>query len=280
MAVGELFDAYGWRARLQPALLLLLPLLAAVALLVPDLYKTGTGMIGLATACGVTALLGHLARASGRRAQEGLYRAWGGPPTTLWLRRGSRLLDDETRARYLAFLEGHVAGWRTPTGEDEKADQAAADRRYSTAVKWLLEYTRDKARFPLVFKENVSYGFRRNLYGMKVLGIVVASISALVSGAALYHHFGAAGDLDASGSAAMVVSMAALASWLFIVNPAWVRDAADAYARALLSACEGVGAMIPRHQVQPAADAGRKRAPRLRRKRDVERGQVAGSRRT
>ena len=100
MDLGDLFDTYSLRARLQPALLPLFPLFVTIAVWVPGLYHTGAGLAGLATACGVTVLLAHVARERGRRAEIRLFNEWGGKPTTIWLRHSDGNLDDHTTRRY------------------------------------------------------------------------------------------------------------------------------------------------------------------------------------
>jgi hypothetical protein len=42
---------------------------------------------------------------------------------------------------------------------------------YDSCGDLLREKTRDKDKFSLIFQENMNYGFRRNLWGMKTLGI-------------------------------------------------------------------------------------------------------------
>ena len=123
--------------------------------------------------------------------------------------------------------------------EEERADPDDADARYETAVRWLLEYTRDRKGFPLVFKENGSYGFRRNLYGLMPIGLTVALVCAVANLIAVYQSTaGGNGAFSAAGATALIVTVVAVVVWLFVVKPAWVRDAGDAYAKALLAACE------------------------------------------
>lgn len=240
MDLGGVFDAYGRQARLQPALLTLFPLFVTVAVWFPALYETGAGLLGLAVACGVTVLFAHVARMRGRSAERRLFSEWGGKPTTIWLRHRDTNLDAHTTRRYHNFLSGHVLDWHAPTEEDERSDSDAADARYESAVRWLLEFTRDRKRFPLVFKENVSYGFRRNLYGLKPIGLAVAVFCIAVNAGLLYWEYvEKAGEISPVGIVVAVVSALALVAWLVVVTPGWVRDAADAYTKTLLSSCDG-----------------------------------------
>lgn len=237
MDLGEHFDTYSLRARLQPALLTLFPLFVTAAVWLPVLYQTAAGLLGLASACGVTVLLAHVTRERGRRAERRLFEEWGGNPTTIWLRHRDDNLDNHTTRRYHAYLASNAPGWQPPTPEEERSDPAAVDRRYDTAVKWLLENSRDR---PLVLKENVAYGFRRNLYGLRPLGLSLALLCAGANGAAIYYSLeDDLEHLNLAGAASLAISIVAVLTWLFVVNKAWVRDAAHAYARALTASCEG-----------------------------------------
>ena len=83
---------------------------------------------------------------------------------------GDRNIDRLTKVRYHAFLSDRIDGWSAPSQVDEAQDPVTAELVYDSAVRWLREMTRDRKRYGLVFKENVSYGFRRNLYGLILLG--------------------------------------------------------------------------------------------------------------
>ena len=57
---------------------------------------------------------------------------------------------------------------------------------YDSAARWLRKATRDRRQFNLVFTENVSYGFRRNLFGVRWIGGLVALLCAVADGGGLY----------------------------------------------------------------------------------------------
>lgn len=240
MELGELFDAYSLRARLQPALLTVFPAFVTVAAWLPALYQTAVGLIGLATACGVTVFLAHVARERGRVTEKRLFAAWGGKPTTIWLRHRDSNLDPHTKDRYHEFLSSGLRDWRAPTHDEERLDPIAADSRYDTAVRWLLEYTRDKSRFPLVFKENVSYGFRRNLRGLRSIGWTFAVTCIIANALPLWCEYILGKPSNLGGAASLTVSVIVTLAWMFFVNDRAVKDAADAYARAFLSSCDSL----------------------------------------
>lgn len=240
MKLPDIVDSYSRRARLRPALLALFPALVTIAALFPKVYaNAGAVVASLAATCGVLALLAHGARYLGRKKEIELYAQWGGIPTTAWLRHRDDNLDPATKKRYHAFLSKHVPNLKLPTAKQEAADPDAADAAYRSATKWLLEHTRDKKKFSLLFEENVSYGFQRNTLGLKPIGLAVSIGSLGLTALVIRQRYGDALDqVDGGAWLSLVVSAAAAIGWVTIVSPNWVRDAANAYARALLAACE------------------------------------------
>lgn len=200
-----------------------------------------TALVGLVVACGSVAYLAHLSRALGRKVEPCLYAKWGGKPTTLWLSHSDPSLDAQTKARYHAFLENHINGWIAPTSEEEARDIQAAEIAYDSAVRWLRENTRDRERYDLIFKENVSYGFRRNLYGLKSVGLSLGLLCVAGNGSALYYTSCATSTaIEPEGLASLVLNLAVVACWVALVRESWVKDGAEGYARALLAACDQV----------------------------------------
>ncbi len=232
-------DGYGFQARLRPALLSLFPVFITVAVWAPALYQTAASLLGLAVACGLTVACAHVSRRLGRSIEDRLVKEWGGLPTTAWLRHADRHLEAETKRRYHHFLEQNVPGWTAPTPAEEAANQDETNKRYGSAVRWLLEYTRDTKQFKLIFAELISYGFRRNALGLRSVGIILALASTGFAAAQLYDvPFNNFVSDYFSQLAAGVVSILILLWWTFGVSKSWVRDAGDAYAKALLGACD------------------------------------------
>lgn len=67
-----------------------------------------------------------------------------------------------------------MLGDRLPTQAEELADPGAVDERYDDSVARLRGLTRNNRKFRLLFSENINYGLRRNLLGLKPIGVAVA----------------------------------------------------------------------------------------------------------
>ena len=171
VAITDLFDSYARQARLFPGLLMVFPPLMTVLAWFPQilLSNIGTTLLTIAVSCGLLYALGSWARTRGKNIEGALLKQWGGWPTTLKFRHAGHWIP--TLARYHGFLRQNVPHWEAPTPADENTSSAKADGAYASAVMWLKEKTRKG--FPLVDKENAQYGFRRNLFGMRPIGVVV-----------------------------------------------------------------------------------------------------------
>lgn len=143
-------------------------------------------------------------------------------------------VDCHTKQRYHALLARKLKS-PFPTSQEESASPAQADEIYRAGVKWLLGKTRDKKRFALLFKENVSYGFHRNGFGLRWIGLLIGVVSMawLVMANAAY-----SGQAWVSIPASQVVTLgvviAMILAWLFYFTEGRVKQAAFAYADMLL----------------------------------------------
>ncbi len=233
--MGQVFNRYTLRARVYPGLLALSPVLVSGVSLFPEAHAGLAALGSLLVAIGALYLLSHVVRRAGKAREPGLWKGWGGKPTSVKLRwRTVQPADirDLNRAR-VARLAPDV---RLASLEQEQADPTAADRSYEAAVAVLREATRDTSRYPLVFAENVSYGFRRNCWAIRPFGVLTSS---LVIGV-LIERYVRAGDAGPSNPAifwtVFAVDILFLAFWLFGTTRRWVKEAADAYTEALFSA--------------------------------------------
>lgn len=238
MSFGS-FDAYTLKARVYAALLAIAPLIAAGAAIVP--WDRLSWIHGLATAA-VPLLLwaaADIARQLGRRLEGKLYIRWGGKPTTVALRHSSNMLIDAgSKAHCVAFV-GDKIGAAPPSALQEMADLSAADAFYERCGNWLRENTRDTKKFALLFTENVTYGYRRNLLALKPIALAVDTILIVVASIAYLIYQPEFGSEHATRL--FIISGAAIIHALLLVaavTVASVQDASHAYARQLLLSCE------------------------------------------
>ena len=144
------------------------------------------------------------------------------------------------RQSYHACIERLFPDLNIPTSEEENANPQAADRVYEAATKKLIAATRDRDRFPLIYKENVSYGFRRNLWGLRPLGLILSIGGAVICLVRwlLWTDPGTAPAQNVDWFLACGACLVMTILWVFWIKRSWVRIPAEAYAERLFESCE------------------------------------------
>lgn len=231
------FDKYTVQARVRPSLLVLLPVLVIIAIWLPAVWTILGGLSALVSACGFIFLLSELARYRGRKVERKMIADNGGKFTTILLRHRDSSISAATKRTYHEFLSQN--SHRTmPSAETEQADVAAADDGYCGATEWLLEQTRCEKSFPLVKAENISYGFRRNLLGLKSPALVLIAICFLADAFFTLKSFRVEETRFQLGCILAFALVAAAAIWIGTIHMDFVEDAGRTYALRLLAQCD------------------------------------------
>src|SRR5690606_18964618 len=143
------------------------------------------------------------------------------------------------KSRYMERLGLLIPNFTPTTAKSEKKNPKQADELYMSASNYLREHTRNTTRYPLIFKENIAYGFSRNIRAFKSLGIFIAASSLAGSLAAIYLGLP---DIERMSVQDIVLAvpfahlgliaihLAMLWVWTFLVTEKWVRIRAFAYA--------------------------------------------------
>jgi hypothetical protein len=119
-------------------------------------------------------------------------------------------------------------------------NRADADAFYELAGTWLRENTRDTKKFPILFNENVTYGFRRNLLGVKWVALGLdAAVVAICAAVLWYRSPVSMGDETTTRAVVVFIVGAAHALYFLLgVRAQNVMVAARTYARQLILSCE------------------------------------------
>jgi len=239
MKPPNFLDEYTRRARLFPAVIAGASAICAFFVLAPW-GKVGLPQLVATVASGVLLFaLADIARRQGRRLEPRLYQQWGGKPTTVMLRHSDSALDGATKAQYHKFLAGKVNAV-SPSPADEERSLSNCDAFYERCGNWLRENTRDTKKFKILFDENVTYGFRRNLFALKYAALVIDAL--IIVGCAVAFWRGVPFDI-AYPTSAKLMFIAAFAIMhtgyiIFAATKLSVLEAAQQYARQLLLCCE------------------------------------------
>lgn len=227
-------DTYSFQARYIPMLVTVLPGIVLLGAGIITTTRLGIATGGVVTV--VSGVLGQLGRDRGKRLEPNLWASWGGAPTLQRLRYAGAPdagLVDRLHARI-----ANVLGEPLPTTDEEAADPTSSDRRYTEATRRLIARTTNHDCFPLVFAENINYGMRRNLLGLRTPGVIVAGVTALLATVLFALTAGNVDQRIGRYAPALGVSALELIFWLTIVTADWVRPPAEAYADRLMEATE------------------------------------------
>ena len=239
-AFSQILDGYERKARLYPALVLLAPVVAlGLAIMLPTL-STIKSIAALIIACGGAWLLSQLARDEGKKGEPKLFEKWDGMPSVAIFRHRDSRIDPITKERYHRKLGGLVKEVNVPTPADEAAAPEAAENVYRAWSTYVRVNTRDTKKYPLLFQENVCYGYRRNLGGMRPIGITVSALCFLGGLGWLGYQYYIGSKLSEAVIGADAVALVFLVLWIFRFTPDWVRIPADAYAERLAEAVDGL----------------------------------------
>lgn len=236
-------DDYSRNARLKPALLVVLPASVLITAWGLNVSMVLGVLAGPLTAAGFTFLLAQVGRDFGKKKEPYLFRLWSGKPSTVKLRHRDASINPHTRARYHRVAE-KIIGRKFPTPAEEDADPRGADQLYEAVGDSLKERTRDQKRYPQIFNELVSYGFRRNLWGMKPIGLTITLVALVSQTLLLTDQAGTHEKLSALTSVLLAVDVVMLLLWVVVITPTWVKIPADAYAERLLAVCNTESAAL------------------------------------
>jgi ABC-type multidrug transport system fused ATPase/permease subunit len=232
----EWLDTYVIRARLFPAVLAIAPTIAfALASFAADWEKLGLPQVLITTAVAVLFFgFSDISRRLGRRIEKRMFASSGGRPFPTVLRHRDKVLDTKSKARYHAYLASKL-NEKAPTVSSETKSVDKADAFYVLAGNWLRERTRDHSKFKVLFEENVVYGFRRNLLGLKWIGL---AINATVFAASVWMLWSADWAPLPEYGAVLVVGFLHAIFFLMGVSEKSVLDASNQYGRQLVLSCE------------------------------------------
>ena len=225
----SLSDRYERKARLLPGLLV-----AATPALTIGAVVHGFGpwyeAAGLALTCEfLTAfVIGQLARARAKRQEDDLWKAWGGPPTTRWLRPWDETCSDQQKTKWRGAIK-RLTGIVIPASVPEGKTQADVDRVIGDATRQLRYVLRSRPESSLLTTHNEDYGFARNLLAVRWLGVFVAGTCLVACGIAF-----AFGIHPYPGLAAALVGTL-VALLVARELPEYVRRCSERYAESLFA---------------------------------------------
>ena len=215
------------------AVILLAPLVLELYLLVPEINELSATVIVILIIFSLCNVIIIYARIPGVKA---MYKCFPDllPAQALLLPSNSSL-NVLTKQRYYKFLEEKIETFSI-CGSDEEMRPMVA-----TAVTWLIAKTRNEKQFPLIYEENINFGFSYNLLGVKKFGVLLTILGLIVNVSALYLKWYKKLFFDLNANtliASLIIDLLFLVLWIGVVNKKLVKSCGKKYAYALLAACD------------------------------------------
>lgn len=164
--MSSFFDAYNIRARLFVGIIYLSPIILSLYLLNSDVRNISTTAIIVIIALAISNYIIIFARFMGKKVRASIKAA------EYFLYPNDKSIDQVTKQRYYRILANKDASFNILLEPDKYQTQEFRDACKS-AIQWLKFNTRDNK---LIMEENINYGFCRNLYGMKRIGIITTIV--------------------------------------------------------------------------------------------------------
>jgi hypothetical protein len=224
-------------------MLILAPILCLPVMLQFVEHGGSLYILGLLAAIGIYVMSDWM-RVRGQNLEKQLFQKWGGQPTTLMLFWDDTALSHDDKKRCYDFFSQNEKTTHVPTPEEQRKAPGTAKTHFDSLIKWLRENRRDNA---LVLNENAWYGFCRNVYASKWIGVALSVICALILIFLMRDAMMQSRSLEDFYRRVEVepVAILAIEVALFILfvtrKEAWVKRAATGYARALLATCAKAG---------------------------------------
>ena len=231
-------DKYSLNARVYPMVILFLPLVViGISYSIEyESYIQALSTLGISTA--LYYFLSNIGRDFGKKKEKLLWEFWGGAPTSQIFNYQNEVVDNITKTKYhnrlleLSPIEFEI------NFQNEELDKI--NEVYRSWTKYLITNTRDTKKYSLLFKENISYGFRRNLWGLKNLSIslIIICIIGNYTYQTMTVGFKNLFEFPIEFIISESILVLLLLVWLLIVNKNWIKVPAFAYAERLLESID------------------------------------------
>lgn len=225
------FGTYNIRVRLTSIILFLCPFIIEIYFLFPEARELSTTVVVILIFYAICNVATILCRESGTKAMKKCFPHL--LPAQQMLMPSDNYLDSLTKARYYAFFENNIDGFKASTDDEKMEDMV------QTAVTWLISKTRNSAEFSLISEENINFGLAYNLLALKTKALLIC-VMCFVLNIYILTHTNISMFSIPTIILCLVLDGIIFLFWLFIINESLVKELGKKYARVLLSACDTI----------------------------------------
>jgi hypothetical protein len=233
--MSNLIDRYILGARVAPVAVVAFSLFLAISAWIPFSHWPMKLLGGSAFLALGAFVLAQLARDAGKAIEGPLWASWGGPPTVRMLRhRDTTIALGSKSLLHRHLIELGIVD-RLPSESEEREHPDHADEVYLTCADWLRRKAlelKSNAPFDVVHSENISYGYRRNILGIKPHGLAILCFAFAITVAAFF--FNREPYIELVGIVVVGVYLT------FGVTEAALKRAADEYSKRLFDSAQAL----------------------------------------
>ncbi|HVU96901.1 MAG TPA: hypothetical protein VHE34_16845 [Puia sp.] len=229
---------YEYKARYAPMMLIFVPVFFVAGIFSIELKSFLPVALGSVFPTILPFFMAQVGRDRGKKLEPALWLEWGGMPSIQVLRWRDKTINVLTKAALHEKLQRLRPVDVPPTVTIEQNDPAHADTIYEAWSDYARMNTRDTKENPLVFRELMNYGFRRNMLGLKGPAVVVLFLTggAVYGASAGRRHSFDPLDFPPTFMYAAIGLLLVLLIWLALVNKNWVKLVSFEYAKRLYEA--------------------------------------------
>lgn len=223
----------------MPMLIACAPIFALLMLYLPGANGlTAKSALAVGAYGVLSTLLATMARQAGNRVEPTLKKQWGGWPSMIILRHRDNWINPITKSNIHQAMAKAVASTYAPTPDQEIEHPDQCDNVYLAWSEHLRVLARNnEKRFPHVFRESMSYGFHRNLYGLKTFAIIVLLAAIAATAFVGWVKYEPERVPPLAELCCLAVLTTVLLFWLFAVTAESVKRASYNYASRLIADC-------------------------------------------
>lgn len=181
-------DSYEIKARFAPALLLALPVLITFWTCFHPEVETISKIWGGIMSFTILYALSVIVRGLGKKVEPSLWESWGGAPSTVLLSWRDNRIGRDLKVKYHEMVR-QDQDLPMPTKEEEQSDPEKAAKLIEQAFARVKGVIRKEDKGGLWSIANTEYGFARNLYGSRLVWLILALSMAAVSTWFLWNKF-------------------------------------------------------------------------------------------
>lgn len=231
-------NSYNLKARVYPVILTLIPIIIIGFIYSIQLQSYYQILVSFGVTTALFFLFSQLGRDKGKSLEKEMWKKWGGIPSTQVFRYSDNTIDKHTKIRYHKKLMELTGVGENINEMFETTSPNDADEVYKSWSNYLISKSRDTKKYNLLFQENVNYGFRRNLFGLKTFAIII--IILLMIGCVTYSFIIGNYQLDYSKELIIseIILVLFLIFWISKIRENWIKSVAFSYAERLIEVTE------------------------------------------